>query len=256
MADNTTQPRDIVGGGADYYSAEAEGYAASILPALPELHEAIRLLLPKSVDRGVVLDIGAGVGAMLPVFQQAGASAIFAVEPSPSMRIGLMTYVAFTTELRRLTTVLPGTLPEVASKLPYGVDYAQLLNAVGHLTLAEEQELWGIVADKLAPGGRFVMNLQEPHTVEPVARKTYGTAELGQFEYSLDGWAEPLDDEHVTWTMERAYRDSSGEQLDLRTWSCPWRVTTADEIIANAKEAGLHVAETNNELQMYAFERG
>lgn len=255
MAENATRSGDAVGGGADYYSAEAEGYAASILPVLPELHEAIRLLLPKSVDRGIVLDIGAGVGAMLPVFQQAGASAIFAVEPSPSMRIGLMTYVAFTTELRRLTTVLPGTLPDVAARLPDDVAYAQLLNAVGHLTLAEEREMWGIVADKLAPSGRFVMNLQEPHAVEPVERKTYGTAELGQFEYSLDGWAEPLDEGHVTWTMEREYRDANGEQLDLRSWSCPWRVTTAEEIVANAKEAGLHVAATNDEMHMFAFEK-
>ncbi|NLT29733.1 MAG: class I SAM-dependent methyltransferase, partial [Propionibacterium sp.] len=130
---------------ADPYRHNAEWYAALARPGLPAVREALAVLLPGVIPTGVVVEVGAGIGATLDSFLDAGAERIFAVEPSPEMRVGLMTRIGLDERLAPITTVLPGTLDEMSGRLPARWGALVLLNVLGHLTEVEETRMWHLV---------------------------------------------------------------------------------------------------------------
>jgi hypothetical protein len=73
----------------DFYQHNAEWYAALVRPQLAPARHALATLLPGPIPTGVALEVGPGVGATLDILLDAGATRIYAVEPSRTMRVGL-----------------------------------------------------------------------------------------------------------------------------------------------------------------------
>jgi hypothetical protein len=67
---------------------------------------------------------------------------IYAIEPSMPMRVGLMTRVALDDRLAAATTILPGTLTQMADWAPRRWGALVIPNALGHLSLDAERHLW------------------------------------------------------------------------------------------------------------------
>lgn len=77
----------------DYYAANADIYAAVLLPSLPEQLASLRAVVDAPFP-GSVVEVGAGLGTALATLAAMTDDALFAVEPSTYMRVGLMTAVA------------------------------------------------------------------------------------------------------------------------------------------------------------------
>lgn len=236
-----------------YDGKAAEWYAASARPWLEAQWAALTTLLPETLNGGVAVDIGAGVGAMLKALQQAGAAHIYAVEPSPWMRTGMMTHVAFAPELAPITTVIPGALADAEPHLPQHWDVALLMNVHGHLSVEAENHIWKTVTNRLKPGGRFVLGLQPPATATAVPHTTYDDCAIGTRTWKMAGHATVVDDHHVRWVTERTLTDHTGQTLDSHTTDCLWRVSSPEDMLATAKTHGLEHVSTHDEMQMYAF---
>lgn len=94
----------------DFYSSNAEWYPALVAAWQGHTASAIRNLVGPLVG-GDAVDIASGVGSYLPVLHDLGAGRIFAVEPSGSMRAGLMTTIAADPGLMRRSTIVPAAFP-------------------------------------------------------------------------------------------------------------------------------------------------
>lgn len=223
-----------------FYDDDAEWYAACSGEWLDPQRTKLATLLPSQTTGGTVVDIGAGVGAMLDVYSQAGARRIYAIEPSTGMRIGLTSYVALTQHLAQVTTVIPGTLDDALPHLPEQWDVATFLNVHGHLTTDQEFAVWQTVAKHLRPGGRFIVGLQPPSESVAFPETHYGTTSLGERTWSISGYAEPVDEQHVRWVTKRSVADPSGTTVrpDHLT-TCLWRVGSPDKMNAMAREVNL-----------------
>ena len=100
-----------------------------------------------------MLDVGASTGiAARTIAELVPAADIVAVEPSPSLRVGLFARLAGDPDLRSRVTVLPGGALDV--ELPERISGAVAMNMIGHLSSEERAELWQRLAERLA-GGRW-----------------------------------------------------------------------------------------------------
>ncbi|MBK7821969.1 MAG: hypothetical protein IPJ61_13085 [Tessaracoccus sp.] len=116
----------------DFYTDNAEWYAALVAGTRGELDAAVRDLLGP-LPGGAVVDIASGVGSCLPALQDLGAERLFAVEPSRAMRAGLMTTIAHDPELMSRTTIVPMAFPQALEHLPSQWSAGIMFNAIGHL---------------------------------------------------------------------------------------------------------------------------
>jgi len=236
----------------DFYEANAEWYAA-LIASWREGTDAVLRDMVGSLGGGDVVDIASGVGTALPVLRSLGAGRLFAVEPSRSMRAGLMTTIASDPELMRRTTVVAGGVLEALDELPQRWSAAVLLNAVGHLSDSDRRQLWVALGERLEPGARFVLSLQPPQQVTVVPWTDFGSVRIGERELRSRGRAEPVDDTHVLWTMEWSLLDATGALLETRTAEHAWRVLTADVLTEEAASVGLHAVHTEHDMVL-AFE--
>lgn len=239
----------------DFYGANAEWYAALVAGWREETDAAVRSLLGP-IDGGDVVDVASGVGACLPLLRDLGAEQIFAVEPSRSMRAGLMTTVARDTDLLARTTVITSQIPEALEELPPRWSAGVMLNAIGHLSDDARVMLWTTLRDRLVPQGRFVISLQPPEAVTTIPWTDFGTVHIGRRAIRTRGRAEPLDMTRVVWTMEWCLVDANGEVLEERTATHPWRALSHGDLIFEAGEHGLGtVGTTPPEGPFIAFGR-
>ncbi|MFR9722190.1 class I SAM-dependent methyltransferase [Streptomyces sp. MS19] len=223
---------------ADAYAASAEYIDLLITPfwdvAGPVLAEAIRDI---DAATGPVLDIGAGSGrGTLLLGETLPESEIIAVEPSPGLRAALLARLAGHDALRPRVTVLPEPLP--AAELPDRLGLVIALNVIGHFPPAERRAVWHLLATRLAPGGRALLNLQPP--TEPIAipDTLAATAHVGRRRY--EGWAraEPAGDTTLLWHMTyRTHHD--GRQVAEQTVSYPWHLLDGTTLRAESEAAGL-----------------
>lgn len=225
---------------SDFYAHNAEWYGALIASGRAERASVVRHLLGE-VRGGDFVEVGAGIGACLATWRDLGAARIHAVEPSPSMRIGLMTTVAADPDLLARTTILAGDLASALVRLPARWAGAAMLDAVGHLDDDARAHLWRTLAERLAPDGRFVLTLQPPAEPTAIPWTDFGAVGVGEHEIRTRGRADPAGERRVDWTMEWSLHAADGELLDRRSAVSRWRTTGADDVVAEASAVGLRL---------------
>lgn len=238
----------------DLYEGNAEWYAALVAPGREATDLAVRRLLG-DLRGGDVVELGAGVGTCLPTLRSLGADRIYAVEPSPWMRVGLMTTIGADPDLLARTTVLPGDLATHLDRLPVSWAGIVMLNAIGHLDDDARTHLWCTVADRLAPSGRFVLTLQPPARPTAIPWTDFGVVAVGEHELRTRGRADLAGDHHVDWTMEWSLHDADGDLLDRRSAISHWRTLSAAEAEEEAAAVGLRLVDEISEMSALAFGR-
>lgn len=237
----------------DFYLDNAEWYAALASPGLPTTHAAVGHLLGL-VAGGDLVELGAGTGACLPVLQEAGADRLFAVEPSGAMRVGLMATVARDVALMERTTIISTGIPEALAELPPRWNGAVMLNAIGHLDDDARNTLWRALQARLEPTARFILTLQAPESPRPIPWTDFGTVGIGQRALQTRGRADPIDADHVAWTMEWSLIDADGGLLERRSAVARWRTLAPADLITEASSHDLTLVDTAPEIGAYTFQ--
>ncbi|SEG82165.1 hypothetical protein SAMN05444920_1057 [Nonomuraea solani] len=204
---------------------------------------------------GPIVDVGAGGGHGTRVIAAAVAGAeIVAVEPSAALRSVLLARVSESPELCNRVTVLPEGLLEAA--LPDRLGAVVALNVIGHFDAAGRQAMWTLLAERLLPGGRAVLNLQPPAEPMTVPESRFADVRLGRRRYEGRGRAEPAGSDRITWHM--TYRTYHDDRLvgDLQT-TYGWCVLDEQRLEKELNEHGLVLSRTGPaELGMYRIDRG
>ncbi|MGP5655756.1 class I SAM-dependent methyltransferase [Candidatus Corynebacterium faecigallinarum] len=238
----------------DFYSANAEWYAALVAPWQESTAQALHALIGPVLG-GDVVDIASGTGSALPVLRDLGAQRLFAVEPSRAMRASLMATVAGDPDLMRRTTIIPAPFPQASSDLPDRWAAAVMFNAIGHLADAERTILWRTLDERLVSGGRFVVSLQPPAEVTEIPWTDFGEIAVGEHSIRTRGHAEPIDETHVRWTMEWVLSDAGGTVLTTRTAQHPWRVLSRQILAEEAAQQGFDIVESAPDEPILAVQR-
>lgn len=184
---------------ADSYEQSAEYIDMMIRPwwqqFAPAVGEALRAMPP-----GTMLDIGAGGGQGTELIARTLPEAeVLAAEPSPGLRAVLLARAAASAELRKRVTVLETDL--LASRLPDRLSGVLALNVIGHFSASERSLVLASLAERLAPSGRIVLNLQPPFAPTRIERSRMSEVHVGRRSYV--GWAaaEPAGPDRITWHM-------------------------------------------------------
>lgn len=236
----------------DFYADNAEWYAALVSSWQEETNAALRALLG-SLDGGDAIDLGSGVGLCLPLLRSLGAERLFAVEPSRSMRAGLMTTIARDSDLMKRTTVIPASLPQALDLLSERWSVVVMLNAIGHLDDDSRVRLWKALGNRLAPGARFVVSMQPPETVTTIPWTDFGIVQVGQHQLRTRGRAKPLNHSRVEWTMEWTLQDAAGDILETRSATHPWRALSRGDLAAEAAACDLTIVDAATDGHIFAF---
>lgn len=251
----------------DFYTHNADLYGALIRPVLTPLNSALAGLLDETLTetatRHPALDLGSGIGTALPVLA-ARADRLYAVEPSAAMRAGLMAVVATDDDLAARTTVLGGTLDQVAHLLPATLGTVTALNVIGHLDDDALAGFWELLASSLAPGAPVIISLQGPLDGTPVPWTDFGASRIGDLTYRTEGRAEPQEEtgdrrargaRMMCWTMRWTTSTSDGEVLETRQATTTWRLRTPEDLTARAADAGCEPGPSRPDLLLYSYIR-
>ncbi|WP_188190329.1 class I SAM-dependent methyltransferase [Nonomuraea sp. SYSU D8015] len=224
----------------DQYERSAEFVDVMLAPHWTVLGPAVAEALRGAP--GPVVDVGAGGGHGTRAIAQALPEAeIFAVEPSPGLRAVLMARVNESPQLRERVTVLPSGLLEAT--LPRGLGAMVAMNVIGHFDPAGRRAIWELLAGRLLPGGRAVLNLQPPAEPVTVPRTRFSDLRIGRRRYEGWGRAEPAGPDLVTWHMTyRVVQD--GEPPEEVEVDYAWWVLGADRLKAELADHGLQAAPT------------
>lgn len=237
---------------ADFYATNADIYAAVGLPSLPGQLAALRSVVDGPFD-GVVVEVAAGVGTALTTLAGMTDDALYAVEPSTYMRVGLMTTVAGDEALRERVTILPGTLRQVGGRLPERLGGIVVLNALGHFEPAELEEFWQFSARHLVPGGQLVLGLQPPFEPVEIPWTDFGESRIGELTYRTAGTASVTSDDLARWTMRWTIHDADGVELERRQESTQWAVVGPQQVTDAATAAGLEASGQNLDWSLFSF---
>jgi SAM-dependent methyltransferase len=220
---------DSYAGAAEHFDLITKPYWSAIGPALHEV-------LIQAGD-GPVLDIGTGTGLGLPVIANAlPEHEIIAVEPSPSLRIGLFSRIADNPGLAGRVTVLPTGVQE--AELPHRLGAVVGINMIGHLSPADRAALWTRLSAVLAPGAPAVFTLQPPDRPVSIPESPFGEAVVGRLRYSASGSAEPAGEDQVTWRV--TYRVHDGTTLlSEQTMEHRWWTVSEERFTEELRGAGL-----------------
>lgn len=189
-------------------------------------------------DAQLVIDVGSGTGVALPLIAQAYPQAdIHAIEPSASMRIGLMTRILADAHLRRQVTVHPHGIADAT--LPSGIDVALICGCVGFFDEATRKALWPRLAAALAPGGVVLVDVMPLDKPQPVPESRVASSDVGRHRYDIWLSGQPVEQEPelIRWHMR--FEQHGGEtQIRSVPIQRDWRAFGLDKIIDEAAGAG------------------
>lgn len=215
---------------ARYYDAIASvahtGGARHIAAALAGLDATL----------GPIVDVGAGTGLTTALIATTLSDAeIFAVEPDPAMLAALMTRIWSDPDLRRRVTILPFAIAD--APLPERIAGAVLGASLVHFGPDERSRLWTLLKDRLAEGGRIVVEVQCP-SAEDMSETEMATAQVGRVAYRGFAAARRVGPDRQRWEM--TYRSIlEGRELVCERTSYDCWTISAEAILEEAKIAGL-----------------
>lgn len=226
--------------GDRFYDQTAE-YVAVLLPgAWRGLGAALTSALD-GIDpaAGPIVDVGAGSGFGTAVLARAFPGAdIVAVEPNQALRTALLTRVVEDEDMASRVTILAADL--FGAELPETFAGVALMNVIGHFSPADRRKLWALLAERLAPSGRAVLNLYPPTRPETVPSTPMSEVTVGRRRYLGSAAAEPAGSDAVTWRM--TYRvEQDGRAIQEFTADDHWYVFTPEALAAEVAEHNLRV---------------
>ncbi|MGI8312326.1 class I SAM-dependent methyltransferase [Saccharopolyspora hattusasensis] len=224
----------------DQYAESAEFIDILIGPFWSALGPALAAAARATdTTSGPVVDVGAGSGSGTLVLADALPDAeIFAVEPSAGLRSALLARVNGHDSLRERVTVLPEGFLDAA--LPGRLSLVVAMNVIGHFSPLERLEIWRLLAERLAPDGRAVLNLQPPAEPVEVPEAVVASERVGRRRYECRARAEPAGEEMLTWHM--TYRTYQNEQIvDERKLSYAWHLVSEPQLRDELAPAGLRL---------------
>jgi len=214
-----------------FYDQTGE-YVAVLLAALweglgPALTAALDGLEPTA---GPIVDVGAGNGFGTRVIAAAVPHAeIIAVEPDRALRTALLAMVGADVDLRTRVTVLDTDL--LRAELPPRIGGLVAMNVIGHFSPVERARVWVLLAERLVPQGRAVLNLYPPYRPEAVPNAPMGEATIGRRRYTASAAAQPAGEDAVTWEM--TYRvEQDGRAVATFSARDHWYVLSPDQLAA------------------------
>jgi hypothetical protein len=229
-----------VSGVTDFYAHTAEYVAVLIEPAWTGLGPALAAALAGlDTTAGPVVDVGAGSGPGTRAIATALPDAeIIAVEPDRALRTALLARLTTDPDLGGRVTVLGTDL--LTADLPSQIGGLAAMNVIGHFSPADRARLWTVLAQRLAPQGRAVLNLYPPYRPASVPASPMGEVVLGRRRYSGTARAEPAGDDALTWEM--TYRvEQDGERVTELDARYHWHVFTPEQLAGELAPHGLHV---------------
>lgn len=225
---------------AAFYDRTAE-YVGVLLPAAWEgLDEALTATLSGlDANTGPIVDVGAGTGIGTAVIAAAVPGAeILAVEPHRGLRTALLARIAGDAVLRNRVTVLDADL--LAAALPERISALVAMNVIGHFSPAERRRVWDLLAQRLSPRGRAVLNLYPPTSPVHVPATPMAEVTIGRRRYTGTAEAEPAGDDAVTWTMTyRVIED--GHTTTKFSSTDHWHVFDPEQLTAELAEHELRL---------------
>ena len=236
----------------DFYATNADIYAAISLPSLPGQLAALRSVVNEPLP-GAVVEVAAGVGTALTTLAEMTSEALYAVEPSTSMQVGLMTTVAGDETLRKRVTILPGTLRQVSDRLPERLGGIVVLNALGHFEPEELEDFWPFAARSLVPGGQLVLGLQPPFEPGEIPWTDFGECRIGNLTYRTSGTASVTSDDLAKWTMRWTIHDANGSEVERREASTQWAIVGPQKVTDAAIAVGLEASGQHLDGNTFSF---
>lgn len=221
-----------------FYDRTAE-YVAVLLPAAWTGSDTALAAALDGLDTaaGPILDVGAGTGIGTAVIAAALPEAeILALEPNHALRTALLARVLADERLRGRVTV--GDRDLLAADLPDRVSAAVLMNVIGHFAPPDRHRVWALLAQRLAPSGRAVLNLYPPARPESMPRTALSAVTVGRRRYTGSAAAEPAGPDAVTWTMTY-HVEQDGARVGELVASDHWWVLGAEELAVEVAAHGL-----------------
>lgn len=219
------------------YSVTAQYYDPLMSAAHADVDRRIAAaLVDMDVTTGPVVDIGAGTGLSTALIASTlPAAEILAVEPDAAMRPALMTRMWANVRLRQRVSILPFDIFSVP--LPERIAGALLSASLVHFAPPDRARLWPLLADRLAPEGRIIVEVQCPEA-EDMPETDMAQVQVGRIVYRASAVAERLSSDRQRWTMK--YRSSlEGREIACETTSYECWAISADGVLAEARAAGL-----------------
>ncbi|WP_165491578.1 class I SAM-dependent methyltransferase [Stutzerimonas kirkiae] len=232
MSDNSREPHEYYGQSAEIYDILSEQHWAS---RRTSVLDAFRTASPETE---LVLDIGSGTGVALGIIREAFPQArIHAIEPSASMRIGLMTRILADPQLRQKVTVHPHDI--ATAPLPSGIDVAMVCGCVGFFDEPARLALWPRLAAALSPTGIVLLDTMPLDRPQQVPESLVASADIGDHRFDIWLRGEPVEDDAqlIRWHMRF---DQSAGATRIRSFSVErdWRTLGLDTLLAETARAG------------------
>ena len=227
---------------AQYYDAIAAAHRDAVNPHIAAA------LTGLETARHPIVDIGAGTGLTTQVIADTlPAARILAIEPDAAMRAGLMVRVCSSADLRRRVSILPAGALE--APLPERISAAVAGASLEHFSPTQRRQLWALLAERLSPGGRAVVEIQCPLSQDLPETFTAGAA-VGELSYECWACAERIDDLRQRWRMTYVTL-SEGVELERQIANFVCWVASAEQVLAEAGACGLSGHERQGLVVLY-----
>ena len=220
------------------YSVTAQYYDPLMAAAHAEVDAQIVAGLQTLDTRGgPVVDIGAGTGLSTTLIATTLPDAeVLAVEPDASMRSALMARVWGNEDLRARVSILPSNV--FSAPLPDTISGALLSASLVHFSPEERLKLWTLLADKLCPRGRVILEIQCPEAID-IPSFDMAEVKVGRITYTAKATAYRTAPDRQRWTMiYRAVVDNHELVCDTTSYEC-W-TASPQTILAEGSQAGFN----------------
>lgn len=244
------RPADLYAVNAEWYDAVAAQMWSALGPALEQV------LAPLSTSRGTVVDVGAGTGLGTRILAGAAPTCeVVAIEPSPALRVGLMSRIMADPDLQERVTVLPTDSDGAAASLPSSLAGLLAVNMIGHLDAAARTRLWQLLGSRLDPDGIAVVGLQPPGRPEVVPERDFAGQRVGRRVYAGSARAEPAAPRQVTWHMRWTVSSDDDGLIEERTAKSTWWTVSASDLERETAAEGLRCAAADPATGLYIVNR-